>query len=174
MKMRIFTLVLALLMICMAGCQTQTNPSGSSSSAPASSSSSSTPAPTVMNMQELFQQLTTKMPEMLPMDETMMLNFCGVKAEDCKQAVMAVCGDGLRTDELWLLEAVDAEALARLEQKAQTRLQVKADEAATYSPEQLAVVQKAKVIVNGNYLIVLVSPDVDALEAIYRTAAGLN
>ena len=114
-----------------------------------------------------------QLPEMIAMDEILMLDYCGIKAEDVKQAVVVICADSLRTDEIWLLEAVDAAALARLQKLVDNRLQTKAEESITYSPEQYAVVEKAQCIVAGNYLALLVSPDVEALAANFRTQAGM-
>jgi hypothetical protein len=112
------------------------------------------------------------LPEMLPMDEMMMLNFCGIQADMCKQAVVSVCFDGLRADEIWLIEAKDADSLKQLEALANSRLERKGEESITYSPEQYEVVQKAEVITAGNYLVVIVSPDVQDLVEIWNQAAN--
>lgn len=124
-----------------------------------------------MDMQAVYDSMIPTMPEMLTMDESMMLNFCGIKAENCKQAVVAVCSDGLRADEIWLIEANDATALKELQELAEGRLTRKGEESITYSPEQYEIVQKAQVITAGNYLAVIVSPDVDALADIFNAAA---
>ena len=116
--------------------------------------------------------MVSQMPEMLVMDETMMLNFCGIEAEMCNQAVVAVCFDGLRADEIWLIEAKDADALEQRQTLANSRLERKGEESITYSPEQYEVVQKAEVITAGNYLAVIVSPDVQTLVEIFNEAAN--
>ena len=66
----------------------------------------------------------------------------------------------------------DAAALKELQSLAEGRLTRKGEESITYSPEQYAVVEKAEVITAGNYLAVLVSPDVDALADIFNQAAN--
>ena len=147
-------LLLAVLMLCLAGCggKDQTK--------------------NVIDVQSVYDSMADLLPEMLPMDEAMMLNFCGIKAEQCKQVVVAVCSDGLRADEVWLIEAVDEGALEELKDLADGRLTRKGEESITYSPEQYEVVKKAEVITAGNYLAVLVSPDVDALVKIFNEAAN--
>lgn len=147
-------LLLAVLMLCLAGCggKDQTK--------------------NVIDVQAVYDSMADVLPEMLPMDEAMMLNFCGIKAEQCKQVVVAVCSDGLRADEVWLIEAVDEGALEELKSLADGRLTRKGEESITYSPEQYEVVKKAEVITAGNYLAVLVSPDVDALVKIFNEAAN--
>ena len=146
-------LLLALLMLCLVGCGNKTQDVS-------------------MDVQSVYKNMESTLPQMLPMDEAMMLNFCGIKAEMCNQVVVAVCSDGLRADEVWLIEAKDAAALETLKSLADGRLTRKGEESITYSPEQYEVVKKAEVITAGNYLAVLVSPDVDALVKIFNEAAN--
>ena len=152
---RYIALLLALLLLCLCGCGKE-----------------NAPADISIDVQSVYDSMVDTLPEMLPMDETMMLNFCGIKAEQCKQAVVAVCSDGLRADEIWLIEAKDAAALEELKSLADGRLTRKGEESITYSPEQYEVVQKAEVITAGNYLAVIVSPDVEKLAEIFNQAAN--
>ena len=149
---RLIALLLVILTLCLAGC-------GGKEQA------------VEMDVQAVYESMEGTLPEMLVMDEAMMLNFCGIKAEQCAQVVVAVCSDGLRADEVWLIEAADEAALKELEGLAEGRLTRKGEESITYSPEQYEVVKKAEVITAGNYLGVLVSPDVDALVDIFNDAA---
>ena len=150
---KVIALLLAVLMLCLAGCGGKDQTLN------------------VIDVQAVYDSMKGTLPEMLPMDEAMMLNFCGIKAEQCNQVVVAVCSDGLRADEVWLIEAKDADALEALKDLADGRLTRKGEESITYSPEQYEVVKKAEVITAGNYLAVLVSPDVDALVDIFNEAA---
>ena len=152
---RFVALLLAVLTLCLAGC-----------------GGKDTGSDVQMDVQAVYDSMVPVLPEMLPMDEMMMLNFCGIEAEMCEQAVVSVCFDGLRADEVWLIEAKDADALEELEALAKSRLERKGEESITYSPEQYEVVQKAEVLTAGNYLAVLVSPDVDALVEIWEQAAN--
>ena len=147
-------LLLVVLMLCLAGCGGKDQ------------------AVNVIDVQAVYESMEGTLPAMVLMDEAMMLNFCGIKAEQCKQVVVAVCSDGLRADEVWLIEAADEAALKELEALAEGRLTRKGEESITYSPEQYKVVEKAEVITAGNYLAVLVSPDVDALVDIFNEAAN--
>ncbi len=153
---RMIALLLAVMMLCLAGCGKKAEEK----------------TDVQMDVQSVYDSMVSVMPEMLVMDEMMMLNFCGIEAEMCEQAVVSVCFDGLRADEVWLIEAKDADALEELEALAQSRLERKGEESITYSPEQYEVVQKAEVITVGNYLAVLVSPDVSELVEIWEQAAN--
>ncbi len=126
-----------------------------------------------VNMEQLYTAIqSVGMPDMVSLKADMMLDFYGIKAEDVKQAVVTVCSDGLRADEVWLLEAVNADAAAKLKGLAENRLKQKDAESVTYSPEQNAIVKKAFLTVEGNYVILIVSPDVEAMTAKVNEAFG--
>ncbi len=153
------------LLLCLSACTPQPAPT-----------TTALQAPEKLDMEQVYTRIIKdlSMPEMMLLGADQMLDYCGIQSADCRQAVVSICADGLRTDEIWLIEAVDADALARLKTAAENRLQQKADESKSYSPEQYAVVQKAQTISSGNYLAVLVSPDVDAMAAAFRAAANTN
>lgn len=117
-----------------------------------------------VNLEELYQSFSARLPEMILLDEGTMLNFTGIQSQDCAQYVVAICAEGLRADEVWLIEAKDADALSRIQKLADTRIQAKLEETEFYVPDQYPVVQKAEVLTKGMYLALLISPDVDALK----------
>ena len=163
---RLISIILAAsMLLCLCGCKSDV-PAGTQP--PVETEEKKEPA----DMQALYETLAARMPEMILMDETTMLNFCGIQAGDCVQVVAAICADGLITDEVWLIEAKDAEALDRLKSLAETRLQMKGEESITYSPEQYAVVQKARILTEGLYMALIVSPDVDELAELVLAAIG--
>ncbi len=128
-----------------------------------------------LDMQTVYASMkdAVTLPEMLELNDAQMLNFCGIDKKLVKQAVVVICADSLRTDEIWLLEAVDEAAAVEIQTLSDSRLQSKADESITYSPEQYAVVQKAKFIKNGKYIALIVSPDVEALVNTFNQALGI-
>ena len=131
------------------------------------------PAAKEVKLEELYVDLeSVGMPEMVKLGSAMMLDFYGIREEDVKQAVVTVCSDGLRADEVWLLEAVNADAAAKLKDLAEKRLKQKDAESVTYSPEQNAIVKKALLLVEGNYVIMITSPDVEAMTAKVNGAFG--
>ncbi len=127
-------------------------------------------APKSADLTALYEACLEIMPEMNTLDNDTMLNFLGIDAAQHPQAIAALCTDGMRTDEIWLIEAKDEAARKELEELAANRLQAKGDESVTYSPEQYAIVQKAQVLVEGNYIALLVSPEVDALAEAFTEA----
>lgn len=124
------------------------------------------------DLAQLYAQMSEKLPQMIEMDQDMMLDYCGIDAQQCVQAIVAMNYNGLETDEIWLLEAVDSAAADVLEEMAQLRLKMKAEETETYAPDQYAVVQKAQLVRQGNYLALIVTPEVAALSEMFLTALG--
>ena len=125
-----------------------------------------------VDLQQIYSSYESTLPAMMVLDEGTMMNFLGISAEDCTQVVAAICADGLRADEVWLIEAVSAEAAARLEGLAKNRIQQKDDESVNYSPEQNAIVKKSLVKVAGNYVFFICSPEVEAMQKAVNTALG--
>lgn len=137
--------------------------------------SKSEKGPEELDLSKVYTTLTEEVaiPEMLELDADMMLDYCGIRSEDVKQAIVVICADSLRTDEIWLIEAKDEAAANEIKALAQTRLEKKGEESITYSPEQYAVVQKAELIQNGRYVALFVSPDAAQLAKVYKAEADI-
>lgn len=123
-----------------------------------------------VDLNALYESYSQYMPDMFTPDEDTLMNFLGIDMADCTQAVISICGDGMRADEVWLIEAKDEDALQRLTELAQTRIVAKEDETISYAPDQYAVVTEAELLTNGRYLALLISPDVDQLKALFEAA----
>lgn len=123
-----------------------------------------------VDVNALYESYSQYMPDMFYPDETTMLDFLGISAQDCIQYKVAICAEGMRTDEVWLIEAKDEATLEELRQLAQNRIASKLDETVSYAPDQYAVVEKAELLTNGRYLALLISPDVDALKSGFEAA----
>ncbi len=123
-----------------------------------------------VDVNALYDSYSDLLPDMFEPDEDTLMNFLGISVEDCTQYKIAICAEGMRSDEVWLIEAKDASSLETLQQLAQTRIEAKLEETVTYAPDQYVVVEKAQVLTNGNYLALLISPDVDAMKAGFEAA----
>ncbi len=132
--------------------------------------------PVPMDMNTTYNSVSgaVETPEMLELTEDLMLDYCGIRKEAVKQAKVMICADSLRTDEIWLLEAVDEAAAKDLVALANKRLEKKGEESITYSPEQYAVVQKAELVQHGLYIGLFVSPDSAAMAHVFRADAGIK
>ena len=123
-----------------------------------------------IDLNALYEGYADRLPAMMVLDETTMLHFLGIRAEDCSEFVTAICMGGLEADEIWLIKAKDEKALESLKQLAESRMNAKLDETVSYNPEQYAIVQKGEILTNGLYLAFLVSPHVDSMKADFENA----
>ena len=152
---KLFSVILAMLLLCGCGAQVAAEPAVQA------------------DVNELYASLEAiGLPNMLDMAPDMQLNIYGIRAEDVKQSKVVVCTDGLRADEVWLIEAVSAEAAAKIKTLAENRVKQKDAESITYSPEQNVIVKKSHISVEGNFVIFICSPDVEKL--VVAVQAGLG
>lgn len=126
--------------------------------------------PVSVDVKALYESYSQYMPDMFYPDEATLMSFLGINSADCAQYQVAICAEGMRADEVWLIEAKDQAALEGLRQLAQTRIEAKLDETVSYAPDQYVVVEKAKLLENGLYLALFISPDVDALASGFEAA----
>ena len=153
---RIFALLAAMLLLCGCG-QTEVKDD----------------TPKQVDIDALYTQLEgLGLPAMVEVNADMQLSLYGIEAADTVKSKVTISDDGLRADEVWLIEAVDAEAAARIEGLVKSRIQQKDDESVTYSPEQNAIVKKSMVKVAGNYVFFICSPEVEAMQKAVNTALG--
>ena len=123
-----------------------------------------------LDIDVLYESFQQYLPDMFFPDEATLMNFLGISVDDCVRYKVAICAEGLRADEVWLIEAKDDAALKKLEELAQVRIQSKLVETETYAPDQYLIVQKAEVLTNGRYLAFFISPDVESMKAGFEAA----
>lgn len=123
-----------------------------------------------LDIDVLYESFQQYLPDMFFPDEATLMNFLGISVDDCVRYKVAICAEGLRADEVWLIEAKDDAALKKLEELAQVRIQSKLDETETYAPDQYLIVQKAEVLTNDRYLAFFISPDVESMKAGFEAA----
>ena len=166
MKKFVSILLIAAALLCLAACQGNETPT---------TTAAASNRPKQLTLSETYTAITkdADMPEMMRIDEDMLLDLYGIQAEQYKQVEVYLCVNSLRADEIWLIEATDADALAKLKTLAENRLTAKDEESVTYSPEQNAIVKKAHLQSYGNYLVMIVSPDVETITAAFKTEAGV-
>lgn len=123
-----------------------------------------------LDLAEIYTGMAESLPQMIQMDEATLRDYCGVPPENYTQAVAAVNYNGLETDEIWLIEATDEAAADSIQEMAELRLKMKGEETESYAPEQYKVVQKAKLIREGLYIALIVTPESEALAQQFQDA----
>jgi hypothetical protein len=152
---RSYLLVLLLAALLLTGCGTQKKEAA---------------AP---DMQAAYTAITQRvaLPEMVALTDNRRLDVLGIAPEDCRQAMTLLCGDSVRADEIWLIEAADETAAAKIEKLAQQRVADRLEQLKDYLPDQYAVVRNAKIKVTGRCVALFISPEADTMVEVFRAAA---
>ena len=127
-------------------------------------------AAAVPDLEAVYERIAAEaeLPEMIRLSEKRMDSFYGIDAAACPQAIVAVSDDGLRVDEVWLLEAADEKAAEALLALAQSRIARICAETENYLPDQYAVAQGAEALRIGSCVGLFVSPDAQRMAEIFR------
>ena len=82
----------------------------------------------------------------------------------------ATCSEGLRIDEIWLVEAGTEDAAKEIETLAQGRVDQLMRETENYLPDQFVIAKQAKILRNGKTVALFISPDADKMAALFKAA----
>lgn len=149
--------------------------SASSDAAETSDESAQTNAPdsaqkaddtkTNTSLQTIYEHMTATelLPDMIPSDDS----SYGFDSSDYAEAVFYKSSDEALPDEVVLVTANDEEAAEKIEEMLYTRLDTKAQEAQSHSPENYIIITSCVVERNGNNLALVVSADAEELTNIY-------
>ena len=135
----------------------------------AATSSATAPEDMQSRFQSAYDQMQPQLPEMMEIPPEMVTDYYGIERDDYKAGIFMISLDNMLADEVVMLQAIDSAAADRIETMLNERLQAKADEAESYSPEQYAIITGCKVLRNGETLSLLVSADYSGMVAIYNT-----
>ena len=178
MLKRTLMIALAALLLLTAACGAE-KPQTDGTAAPKESAAASEAAQPAeekapADLQQVYEQICAlpEMPEMLLMAEKRISGVYGIDTENCRQAIVAVCGDGLRVDEIWLIEADSEESAEKLMALAEGRIEQICSETENYLPDQYAVAKQAKALRLGCYTALFLSPDAESMEQIFRDSVG--
>lgn len=106
--------------------------------------------------------------EMMSLTADDMLNMYGIAAEDCKQFAASINTTGIKCDEIVLVEAVNADAAARVKTALDNRYQAKLNETENYLPDEFAIIKTCSVTANGNLVAMIVAPNAADLTKTYN------
>ena len=106
--------------------------------------------------------------EMMPLDGTDLEDVYGIDPADVAQFAAAINDTGIKADEIVLVEAVDADAAARVQAILEGRLQDKLNELENYLPGEYAVAKACAVEAEGCFVAMIVAPNAGELTDLYR------
>ena len=130
------------------------------------------PKQSSVDLQEIYEQFLEEgsVPEMSLLSSERVKKLYGIDTSVCPQAIFATCNDGLRIDEIWLVEAETQDAAEEIETIARGRVNQLLHETENYLPDQYAVAKQAEVLRNGKTVALLISPDATKLAALFEKA----
>lgn len=124
------------------------------------------------DLQQVYDGIKSRveLPEMLALNEQRIRNYYGIDPASCRQCILAVSDDGLRVDEIWLIEAGDEKAAEALLATARSRIEQVCRETQDYLPEQYAVAKDAQALRVGSSVALFISPDAKEMAELFTKA----
>lgn len=119
-------------------------------------------------MKEMEEKVS--LDNMMDLTKEDLFDYYGIVEDDIVQFAAKINDSGVKADEIVMVEAKDTNAAQRIKEKLDGRYQSKINENTNYNQEALEVIQKCKVDIKGNYVSMLVSPEVETLEKIYNNS----
>lgn len=175
MKRIIVPIIIVLSAVMLTACTTntlkvETSPNSSSLDASETADESdSTNAPDTAHsntsLLEVYEQMAASelLPEMTPVDSS----SYGFDSSDYTEAVFYNSNDEALPEEVVLVKANDEEAAEKIEEMLYTRLDTKAEEARSLSPEHYIIITSCVVEKKGNNLALIISARAEQLTNIY-------
>ncbi len=174
MKKNVWALLMALFLILalLVGC------AGGNGGAAASPSPEESPSPTPsLTATEIWEAITTEVPEenilasAMDLDEETLEALYGITADQLESYVCKVPMMNVHASEVFIAVVKDGEMEA-VQAGIESRLHSLDATWSTYLPDQYTLVQDARTVVSGNYILMVVSQEADAVEAAFNTAVG--
>ena len=110
---------------------------------------------------------TLKVTDSLDMNVNGINILYGISPEDIKQCAGFSVAQGTFPHEIVMIEASDEEAASRIEKAFETKITSFTEQSKNYDAQNYALAKKCKIIKNGNYYALFLSPDYEDVKAIY-------
>lgn len=111
--------------------------------------------------------------DMADFDARRLKRVFGITDEQAEDFSGAICTDGLRQDEFIYVKAKNETAAKEIADKLQNDWQSKYNVIKNYDPDQVKIIESAKVETNGLYVSLVISEKADQIKQIYNDAIGV-
>ncbi len=108
--------------------------------------------------------------DMSDFDAKRLKRVFGITEEQAEDFSGAICTDGLRQDEFIYVKAKDEAAAKEVADKLQNDWQSKYNVIKNYDPDQVKIIESAKVETDGLYVSLVISEKADQIKQIYKNA----
>ncbi len=153
----------AVIALCMCSCGNSNAGSGSGTASTAAKE---------INLSEVISTINSSSPNQMELIEGVddLNKYYSISKEDVKSFGAEIDKSGI--DEVVIVEAVDADAAARIQAKLQQRYNSKKQLGASYSPEDLQIIKNCSVKTNGNIVSMIISSNAGAMEEVLNSAVN--
>ena len=97
-----------------------------------------------------------------------LLNLYGIESSWVKQSASFVTPSGIFPHEIIMVEAVDSASASSVQTALGNRLSEVLVQSETYDAENYAIAQQCKVVKNGNFVALFLSPDQASMRSVYN------
>lgn len=164
MKKAIIGLLVAVLLLCAAGCGagSDVQPADGGSETAAQQSADAVALDGVM--QEMLDTVT--LPEMMTLTQDDLLDYFGLEAQWCADSAACINANGFEKDEIILVRAADAQSVPQIKACLDSALENAAAEMQDYLPQQYAMIRGCKVESRDLYVWLFISDNADRLQTV--------
>lgn len=138
-----------------------------------SANESSTEASVLKTALERVKTEVSLPEDMSDFDEKRLKRVFGITNEQAEDFSGAICTDGLKQDEFIYVKAKDEDSVKVIADKLQNDWQSKYNVIKNYDPDQVEIIENAKVETNGLYVSLVISSDAEKIKSIYKEVIGL-
>lgn len=163
MKKTITALLIAVLLVCSAGCGAR-----SGSQDPAAEGTASTQAVGTIDLGSVMQEMldTVSLPEMMTLAQDDLVDYFGLEPQWCADAAACINSNGYEKDEIILVRAADADSVPQIEACLQTTLENAAAEMQNYLPKQYEMIRNCSVQTRDLYVWLFISGAAEELQSV--------
>lgn len=130
------------------------------------------PSSSSPSLKDLEQKIlsATDMQNLQAADSDTFKSLYEINPDEIEGFCLYTANTNIKADEIALIQAKDAETLKSIQDQAAQRLKDKEASFKDYLPEEYYKIQKSVLKTHGNYLLLVVSPDSEKIEASFDNA----
>lgn len=123
-------------------------------------------------LEEIYTQMieNVELPTMIRLEDDYITNYYGLELSTFEEYVFAVAEDALLAENIILIKMKDGESNEAVANLLENIVEQKKSEFESYLPEQFKIVEKSEVVINENYIVLIISSQKDMLEEQLPTA----
>ena len=100
------------------------------------------------------------------------LSYLGLQPEDFRDGRFYVCSNGLKADEIWLVETEDESAAQAMLSRARERIKLRAATFDQYLPEESALARRGIAVASGRWVGLFISEKAEMMRDIFLEAVA--